>query len=316
MLARDRTLSNVERLMLLRSFSGFADMSPAELASMAEYTRRRFFRAGEVISPAGQPVRSIHFIIKGAAEVSRHGYALRTMLARETVGGLGWMARDAAPPHVCAVKDTITLEIDGEDLEDLFEDNFGIFFRSLRAVARNILELRRARGAGAGYQASRDQPVECPARPLDLVERIFFLRRTLLFAQSRIEALAQLSRNADEVRLEAGTVLWREGEEPRELLFPICGRVRGSTADRQQFWFHGGSSIGGLDNLAGQRRWFTAEVDRPLVGLRFDTEIFLDVLEDHYPLARDFLGMLARGLLELYEQQAGRPVSAPSPAAR
>jgi CRP-like cAMP-binding protein len=302
----DLTLvSNVERLMILRTFAGFADLPPAEVSLIAQHSRRRFFPAGSHIARAGEPIKSIYFVVDGEIELSRHGHPLRTMGPRSTVGALSALASDGDTPRIVATRDTLTLAIQVDDMLDVFEDNFSVMVSVLRSIARTILESRRELGPAAGYVGTTRAPVACPARPLDLVERIFFLRRTIVFASTRIEALAQLARDAREVRVAAGTSLWVEGAPCERLLFVVCGRVRATTAAGQEFFFREGDALGGLDMLAGQAHWYNADVLEDLVALQFDPELFLDVLEDHHEMARDFLQTMAASLLELFERQAG-----------
>ncbi len=303
MLASD-PLSTIQRLIILRSFEGFADLSPSEVNALADLTRKRFFKEGAVLSEEGAPTRSIQFIVSGKVALSRHGHDMSEFGPGSAVGGLNWLARDPDTPRMVALEDTVTLEVLVEDMEDLFEDNFGFFVGVCRAMVRIILELRRQLGQRAGYDED-GEPAPYPERELDLVERIFHLRQTLTFAHTRIEALANMARAAVEVRLSPGDVLWREGDMPDRLLFPVCGLVRASTKEGQEFTFKPGGSFGGLDLLANQPRWYTVEVVEPMVALQFDQELFLDMLEDHPAMARDFQGVLAQGLLGLMEKQAG-----------
>jgi CRP-like cAMP-binding protein len=299
-----RVIDDVERMMLLRTFPGFSHLAPAEVAALAEPTRRRFFPAGAVLARAGDPPRSLHFVTDGEVRVSRHGHALGQFGPRSTVGGLAVIARDPDTPEIVAIRDAVTYEMMTDDLEDMFEDNFGVLLAVLRAIASASLDARRQLGPAAGFRQD-GHSARCPARALDLVERIFFLRKTIVFARSRIEALAQLARSARELRLEAGSVLWRAGDPSAGVVFPVCGSVRATTPEGQEFLFRGGASLGGLDMIAGERRWYTAEIVDSLVGLELDAELFLDVLEDHHEMAREFLAALARELISLQEQLAG-----------
>ena len=300
-----RSLGRTERLIILRTFEGFTDMEPSDVSVLAEHTRKRFFPAGAVIAREGAPATAIHFIVHGAAELHRHGHPLTRLGPRGTVGGVAALARDPDTPRIVAVDDTVTLEMRVEDMEDVFEDNFHILLSVARAIARTTLQLRRELGPGAGFDDDEGPAVTCPARAFDLVERIFFLRQSLLFARMRIEPLAQLARHARELRVDAGTVLRREGEEPRSIILPICGRVRAHNAAGQQFHLGCGGAIGGLSVIADRPNWVTFEVVEPMVALSFDREIFLDVLEDHAEMARDFLAVLAAGLLAVLERRAG-----------
>jgi len=309
-----RAIGSVERLMILRTFAGFAQLDPAQISVLARYTRTRFFAAGAVIAQEREPTTSIHFLVSGEVELHRHGHLLGRFRERDVVGGLNALARDPDTPKMVATRDTVTLQMRTDDMEDVFEDSFSIALAVTRGIARGIIDLRLGLGPDAGFVEDEAEKIECPARPFDLVERIFFLRKSMMFAQTRIEALAQLARHAEEVRLDPGTVVWREGDEPAALYFPICGRARGHSSRGHEFTFGYGSSFGGLDNLAERPHWYTAEVDEYMVALRFDREIFLDVLEDNAEMARDFLGVIAAGLLGLRERAAGHTVGRDAPA--
>lgn len=303
--APDVLITNVERVVMLRSFAGFAGLPPTELAVMAQHMERRYYPAGAVLAREGERVTTIHFIVAGAVEVHQHGHFLDRFGTRSAVGGVSYLARQPRGPEIMATEDTVTLDISTDDMEDLFEDNFTMVVSVLRAIARTILERRRSMDAGGGFPTEPDGVSSCPARPLDLVERIFFLRKTINFARTRIEALAQLARHAVELRVPAGTVLWNEGDRPDRVLFPVCGWVAADNLSGQRFVLGEGSSVGGVDGLADEPRWFTATAATDLVALQLPNELFLDVLEDDYEMARDFMASMAASLLDLMERASG-----------
>ncbi len=304
MLNNPGSIGNLERLVILRSFSGFADLPPAEMAAMARYTRTRYFPRGTVLQREGERPKNVYFIADGAIEMRRHGHEFVTMRARDTAGGLAYLARDEDTPSLTCIEDTVALVLPTEDMEDLFEDNFTFLLLVMRALGRGIIEMRRLLGKDAGFEAPQPGP-PMASEELDLVERIFFLRKTISFAQSRIEAIAQLARNSKVVRLPAGSVLWKEGDAPHQFLFPASGVIRATTQDGQSFAFGAGSAVGGLDWFANQPRWFTAAVEQDLVAIEISAEEFIDLLEDSYDLARDFLAVMAQGLTFMYELVAG-----------
>jgi len=304
MLDNPASIGQLERLVILRSFSGFAELPPAEMASMARHARTRFFPRGTILQREGERPRFVYFIADGAIRMRRHGHDFITMGPRDTAGGLSYLARDEDTPSLECIEDTVALVLPTDDMEDLFEDNFTFLLLVMRSISRGIIETRQVLGPTAGFEPS--DPGEAPdAKRLDLVERIFFLRKTISFAQTRIEAIAHLARSAEEIRLPAGAPLWNEGDEPRQFLFPVSGVIRAHNEAGQEFTFGAGSAVGGLDWFASQPRWFSAEVAHDLVAIEINAESFIDLLEDSYELARDFLAVMAQGLTYMYELAAG-----------
>jgi CRP-like cAMP-binding protein len=142
--------------------------------------------------------------------------------------------------------------------------------------------------------------LERPDRELDLVERIFFLRQAPPFARSSINALAELSRALTEVRFDPGTVLWSEGYSARGVFLVVKGLVRAASP---RFGFEmmvgSGQPLGIVEAFAQIPRWYEATVVEPTVVLTGDVETFVDVLEDNFEMAMDYLAVVARWMLSL-----------------
>lgn len=299
--------TSVERVLALKSFPAFRDLSPQDLAVLAEHTTPHVFRTGAPLSRPGMPVRSLHFLLGGRVRILRDGAAHRDAISPEIVGGLAALAQEPRGEHAMAAEDTLTLQLERDDMEDIFEDRFVIFLATLRAIARAQLGLRRGLGADAGYPPpDRPDPARTVA-DLDLVGRLFLLRRTMDFARARVEALADIAQESRVIELGAGDVLWRPGDVADHGVLIADGVVTcTSDGGAQRFGFGPGALVGGVDSMAGEPRWFEATAAGPVRGLYIATQRLLDTMEDNVELAMDVLRSFARGSLDLEERSGTR----------
>jgi CRP-like cAMP-binding protein len=209
-----------------------------------------------------------------------------------------------------ALTDGLALEIHADALVDVFEDHFFVLVHALREMARLVIQEHREIPGDAGMEQDWDHSVVCPARPLDLVERVFFLRRVLPLGRGNLSVLAELARRTEMVRLPAGVRLWRQGDPSTTLQLIICGSVS-CTVDggQQKFVLGSRGSAGALDSLAGAPRWYEAVTRSGLVALELKIADLLDALEDHIPAAMALLAANSREVLSAFEHRADRSLS-------
>src|SRR4029450_3236489 len=112
-----------QRALILKTFQGFVDLGPTELAVLASICKERFFRAGATMHEPGRPVSVLHLVVEGAVHVLKRGRVTQKLGNKSSVGGLASLTRDARGAHAVAVEDTLALEIDVDDMQDIFEDN-------------------------------------------------------------------------------------------------------------------------------------------------------------------------------------------------
>ena len=304
-MSAERTSPVLERVLLLRTFNPFLDLAPAHLAAMAEMAEDRFFPAGSEIQAEGVPVRHVHYVVSGEVEIRRRGKVIRSLGERSVVGGLAALAQVSDAAQVVAITDVTTLTFSQEDQRDVFEDDFEVLIRVMQSVARTFLEARRQAGPGAGFKPD-DETAPLPRRPLGLVDKLAFLRRTGPYNEARLEAVAELARESPEVRFSAGETLWRTGDESGQSLVMVAGVVTGTVdGGEQTFRFSTGSIVGGLDSLAAVPRWFDAAAETDVVAIQVNYGVLLDLLEDHAEMAMDLLRVLASNTLALRERIAG-----------
>ncbi len=300
-----RFVSPYNRLLYLRTLPLLGTLSAEELAVLGDHMHEKFFRSGDSLLREGEPVDAIHVVVEGRVRVSRQGRDFRVFGPRDAVGVFGLLARAGEGVHAKAEVPTLTLSLDADALVDVCEDHFSILHHLLRAVSKLVIDERRELPGNAGFDRSWDDSVVCPARSLDMVERMFFMTRALPFWQSNIEALAGLARRVQEARLARGETLWKSGEASDTIALLVCGgvscRVDGGN---QQFRVGSGGVVGALDAIAAVPRWHEATTESETVVLRLAPDDLVDVIEDHYDLGMDLLASTARELLEVFEQRA------------
>jgi CRP-like cAMP-binding protein len=241
-----------------------------------------------------------------------------TVPAGNGVGTLGLFAQDPYAVDARALEDTTTLEVDSEQIFDVFEDRFAIFLHILRDLCRQLIE----QVADLKLDPDRIYP-PCQGlavgREMDLVERIFVLRTMPVFHKASLNALFEVSRAMTEIRYPAGTVLWKEGETALSLFLLTNGTVRCRNAGGSDFQVGPGFPLGAAESIGELPRWFEAVTETAVTGLMGPVETLVDVLEDNFELARNFMAGIARGLIRAlevrYRRGAGLPGLVIPPAA-
>jgi CRP-like cAMP-binding protein len=193
-----------------------------------------------------------------------------------------------------AEADTLTLEIDADAIAEVLEDRFQIVQYLLREVSRRALELLRQNR----LDPSRFFPEPPAGLPgggeLDLVDRLLLLRRMPVFERSSITTLAELARSMANVRFEAGTLLWHEGEPSQVIVLVTSGRVQMTGSGGVSFEAGPGFPLGALEAVAQIQRWYDARALTPLVALQMQTDVLVDLFEDNFEMAMDYLALIAR----------------------
>lgn len=302
-------MDRFQRFLFLRTMPAFAEIPPEVAQVVAANTRPRTFSKGEFLYRSGSPAVEVQYIVRGECEIIRNGKPVRRLGPRGVVGGISALAEGDQGYDCVALRDMQTLAIKVEDSQEIFEEHFVLLKRVLRGTSREVLEGRRKLGARAGFGPVAE-PFAFPERPFDLVERMAFLRKTFSFGESEIDAIADLARDVQEVHLPKGEVLWNVGDRSTYFLLPLRGVIDCRATDPDQHFQLGpGDSVGAIDSMADERRWYRAEVVEDLVAFRIDTEVLLEVLEDHFTMATSLLKAIATGILGLYDQ--GGTLSSP-----
>ncbi|MGM0576660.1 MAG: Crp/Fnr family transcriptional regulator [Myxococcota bacterium] len=307
-------LDRAERMLYLRTVPVIGTLPAAELATVAEATRDRFFRRGEILLRPDARVHAAYMVVEGRVDVLRDGHLIRRVGPRGVVGDLAMLSRAEEHLEWRAERDTLALELKGAMLLELFEEHFAIFTHVLARLAGRAVDLLRE---GAGPLRFPETPFDSGAVSthdgLDLVERILVVRRLPAIAFP-VDVLVDLATHLEEVRFEEGDVLWEAGDGADDALIIADGALRGEQPGRRRaIAWEPGSIMGILEALAGRPRWYTARATKRGMGLRASRETLVDVFEDDVALAREVVGYLAARVLELLERTVTEPASTARP---
>ncbi len=297
-----RISGSVERVLLLKRLPMVSTLSGPQLAFVAEQIGERFFPKGSVLLREGEAPGALYFPVEGRIHLTSRGRVIGHAGPGRAVGPFHVLARDERGLGAVAETDTVALELSAETLFEIFDEQFAILQHVLREVSRQIVEhVVRFPDAVVFLTPSTEGP-PTPPRELDLVERIFLLRKSPVFLNPSISALGQLARGLTEVRMPPGTRLWREGEATGWGSMIVSGSIRCTSSRGHDFVAGPGIALGALDAVAEVPRWFDAVTETPVVALQANMQYLIDVFEDNFAMAIDYLAVTARWLLEILDR--------------
>jgi CRP-like cAMP-binding protein len=293
----------VERILSLKRIPMLAALSPEDLSVLAELGRERFFPKGGALLREGEPIPALYAVLDGRVHVTRKGSVLGHVASGGFVGGVATFARDPQGLAATAETDTLTLELEADAALEIFEDHFPILHHVLRESCRWLIDLVDGLPRHLfGEIFPEQEKAHAPAGELDLVERILFLRQVTIFNESSINALAELARGLSEAAFPPGTRLWEEGEESSAVLLLATGTVACAARGGEATFVAGpGIALGAVESMAERPRWYGAVTQTKVTALQGSIEGFVDVFEDNFDMAMDYLAVMARAQIRLFE---------------
>lgn len=296
-----RAGGQVERILYLKQLPVIGTLPSADLALVADRMRERFFKKGAWLLREGEPARAFYAVLDGKLHVSREGKAIGHTTGGGVVGGFAIIARDPRGLAVRAEADTLVLEVEADAVFDILEDNFGIMYHVLRDIARQLIRLIARQPNPWAHIPITPDPGMARPRELDLVERIFFMRKASPFRRASINALAELSRGFTEVRAEPGTTLWKTGDLSSFVSLLVSGEVICHTPGGAPQILGPGTPLGALEATAESPRWYSAVAHTQVTALNGPIASLIDVFEDNFGMAMDYTALLARWLVDTLE---------------
>jgi CRP-like cAMP-binding protein len=300
-----RYVGPVERLIYLRTLPSFGALPPEELAHLARNTHERFFRRGSRLLEEGREAAHVYFIVEGTVSTRRGGRVMQIIEPPWAVGFLPVLSNDPEGTEARAESDVVALELSGDDLLDAMEDNFSLLEAGIRLMSKQLAELQERLESRGLLERTEATPGPAIPHPLDLVQRLVLLRRNGPFRTASLDPLSELARRYVEVRHEPGSVLWRAGDPSSWGLHLVHGVVACNAPDGRRSFRMGHGSVLGLSEALGRApRSYDAIAETQIVGLRAETNTFVDMLEDNFDIGLSFMRFLATLLTRLYERVA------------
>ena len=315
--AQRGAIGEVQRTLILKTFPGFAALTAEQLATLAGICREQAFSAGDQMLAPGEPCDSFFLTVVGDVEIFRDDICVQRLGPRSAVGGLASLTGDADGADARAVNDVMALEVDTQDMLEVFDDNFALATGVIVAMARTIRGLHMALGHATAQPAS--VPARKQTRPLpnelSLVDRIMILRHSNAIALNEVEALGVLASACEVREFVAGEELWAVGDRPDGGWQLVEGTVACRQPGKPDFQAHGGWLLGGHDMLIDLPRYYRVVAESDGRALTFTRDALLDVMEDYNDLVGLTLKSMANRVTTLLDVLAKHspPKSSSSP---
>ena len=129
---------------------------------------------------------------------------------------------------------------------------------------------------------------------LTVLEKVNILQKAPLFHEVPTESLARLAALAQEVRYEAGSLLYRENDAAESMFVLMEGEVALLRSGQETGKLAPPSEVGALAMLADQSQPASARAAQPTLALQLDQQEFHDAMAEDFNLTRGILRALAR----------------------
>jgi CRP-like cAMP-binding protein len=288
----------LDRVLLLRTQPMLEGLSPRQLAAIAQHARERHFARGAVLQAADEAAEAVHLIVSGEVEMARGTEAPRVLGPGDAVGFVEMLSRSHSRLAARAVADTVTLELDWDAQLAVCEEHFPVVMQYLDYLAQRTIAAMRGRELEAAAAFELERPSGGDGT-LNLIDRLLVLSRSRVFSAGCWDALGELAHHVTEVHWRDGQSIWRIADVSEHFFLIVAGGVRCVGPSGERFERTAGTTVGMYSALSNGLRWHEATSAGDTLALRIDLEPFLDILEDHFDLALDFLAQLAARLLAL-----------------
>ena len=140
-----KTVSILERILLLREIPIFADLPPEDLKLVAETAREEWYPQNTIIFQQGEEGNVMFVIVEGSLHVVRTINGAEQVLAQRGPGDfVGEMAVIESAPRLATLRtqtDVRVLAIDGETFKGILRERPDVSFAVLRNISRRLREM-------------------------------------------------------------------------------------------------------------------------------------------------------------------------------
>ena len=140
-----KTVSILERILLLREIPIFVDLSPEDLELIANIAREEWYPPNTTIFQQGEEGNGMFVIVKGNVYVLRTVNGAEQVLAQRGPGDfVGEMAVIESAPRSATLRtqsEVRVLAIDGETFKGILRERPDVSFAVLRNVSRKLREV-------------------------------------------------------------------------------------------------------------------------------------------------------------------------------
>lgn len=285
-----------DRVLLMRSMPATGSLTDEALILIAEHAQDRSFKPGTIVMEEGNPVDTIHMVMRGLVRVTRKGLLVADADRGGGFGFLSVLGRDPWGIRAEVIEPTLTLAVPATAMLDAYEESFALVRNNLRLASGFFVGMRGNLPREVGTDTDVDVGTK-PEHAPTLVDRVMKWR-TGPFVTANVEALVDLARNVKPVAYKAGDTIWDIGDPATFWVRSDYGIVRCANAEGDVVRVGAEFVLGIMDALSAEPRKFSAVAETDFVGTIAHRETFLNVLETHHELAMEFLAQLSRGMIE------------------
>lgn len=146
-----KTLSTLDRILLLRDVPMFEGLSPDDLEKIAEIAEEQLFMDQALLCREGDPGRTLFIIASGVVEVLKEtGSGVQILASRSTGDFVGEMAIIESAPRSASLKargGVRALVIDGDAINAIMLDRPQVAVAMLRNMSARVRGLNEQLGA-------------------------------------------------------------------------------------------------------------------------------------------------------------------------
>jgi HEAT repeat protein len=131
-------LSIIEKVIILKSVSIFAETPPAVLAEVANLLEEVTLRPQQRLLTKGEPGRSLYLIVNGRVRVHDGEQTVNVLGPRTIVGEMAVLDLEPRLASVTALEDTLLLRLDQDALYDLMSDRVEVTRGIIRVLSGRL----------------------------------------------------------------------------------------------------------------------------------------------------------------------------------
>lgn len=131
-------LSIVEKTLILRTVSIFAEMQDDELSQLAPLVREVNVQANERIFSSGEISTTMYLIVNGSVRVHTEGRDIATLRERDVFGELAALDPEPRSASITALEDSLLFALEQESLYELMAEHVEVARGIIKVLCQRI----------------------------------------------------------------------------------------------------------------------------------------------------------------------------------
>ncbi len=284
-------LPTVRKVGFLKAVALFENLRGEQLIPMTETGREVELAPGRELIREGEAGDSFYVIVDGSVEViSEQRGKVAVLGAYDVIGEMAVLTNEPRAATCVTVSRTRLFEISRQEFWAVLRDDPAVRLGIARVLVERVKErdkVKASRGRAAAEMAivkapgqlkEEDLPVVAESR-ISAVEKVLFLRGVELFEGVADTDLEWVAEAAEEIQLEAGMALTRQGEFGNSVYTIVEGTGAVMVEeDRVIATLGEGSVIGEMAVLTHEPRSATCVATSDLLALRIEGDDFQELV--------------------------------------